>query len=67
MVKFFIEENNENHEFDFLDDIVFEDLPDIRENPAYKILANLAMEDEQVWKEENGWKLYTKEYRARIL
>lgn len=46
MVKFFIEENNENHEFDFLDDIVFEDLPDIRENPAYKILANLAMEDE---------------------
>lgn len=67
MVRYYIEHKNEVAEFDFCDDISFEDLPDIRESPAYKILAHLAMEDESVWKEENGWKLYTKEYKARIL
>ena len=25
------------------------------------------MEDETVWREENGWSLYTKEYKQRIL
>jgi hypothetical protein len=25
------------------------------------------MENEQVWKEENGWSLYTKEYKKKIL
>lgn len=25
------------------------------------------MEDESVWREENGWSLYTKEYKNRIL
>jgi hypothetical protein len=25
------------------------------------------MEDEKVWEQENGWSLYTKEYKERIL
>lgn len=67
MVKYFIEVENINEEFDRCDDLTFEDLPDIRESPAYRTLAILSNEDESVWKEENGWKLYTKEYKARIL
>ncbi len=39
MVTYYFEHDNENTEFDFCDDIMFEDLPDIRENPAYRILA----------------------------
>ncbi|KAL4429302.1 hypothetical protein ABPG74_002288 [Tetrahymena malaccensis] len=55
------------NEFDFYDDIQFEDLKDIRDNSAYRKIAQKTMEDEQVWREENGWSLYTKEYKSRIL
>ena len=41
----------------------FSDLKDIRENNAYRILAEMVQEDESIWKEENGWSLYTKEYK----
>lgn len=58
---------NELKDFDFMTDMKFEDLKDIRENDAYRILAEMVHEDESVWREENGWSLFTHEYKQRIL
>lgn len=30
-------------------------------------LAAKSHEDENTWKEENGWKQYTKEYKKKVL
>ncbi|KRX05785.1 P-loop containing nucleoside triphosphate hydrolase [Pseudocohnilembus persalinus] len=67
MVKYYMEFDNLNEEFDHCVDLSYDQLPDIREAPAYKTLAQIAGENEKIWKEENGWKLYTKEYRQKIL
>lgn len=61
------EEDNDEKQFDFYEDQQFDDLVDIRTNSSYKRMAAKALEDESVWKEENGWSLFTKDYRVRIL
>lgn len=56
-----------NQTFDFMNDIEFQDLKDIRDIYSYRNKINRTIEEQSITRDKNPWSYYTKEFKTKIL